>query len=154
MLVSWMKQRGFTLIELLVTIAVAVIMATIAVPNYQRLMAVSRVASDYNEVLSGLNYARSEAIKRRAEVTFSVTSGTPWSYRVSVDGMDDPIRVRSGRDSITSLDDDDFSVTFNALGKRESCDGDCSMSLTSTSSHAEDRSLTVNAMGRVSGGAA
>ncbi|RUA22883.1 prepilin-type N-terminal cleavage/methylation domain-containing protein [Billgrantia gudaonensis] len=64
-----MRQRGFTLIELLVTIAVIVIMATIAIPGFQRMMATNRLNSGYNEILSGLYLARSEAIKRR-EVSF------------------------------------------------------------------------------------
>lgn len=147
-----MKARGFTLIELLVTLAVAVILATVAVPGFQRMMAVSRMAADYNEVLSGLNYARSEAIKRREEVTFDVTATSPWAYQVTVKGITDPIRIRSGRDGTTEFDDENFSVTFNALGKRESCGSGCSFSLTTTSSYAENRTLNVNVLGRVSGG--
>jgi len=129
-----------------------VILATIAVPGFQRMMAVNRVASDYNEVLSGLNYARSEAIKRREEVTFDVTATSPWAYQVTVNGVTDPVRIRSGRDTTTKFDDEDFTVTFNALGKRVSCDSDCSFTLTNTSSYAEDRTLNVNVLGRVSGG--
>lgn len=146
------KHTGFTLIELLVTIAVAIILATVAVPGFQSMMAVSRMAADYNEVLSGLNYARSEAIKRREEVTFEVTATSPWAYQVTINGVTDPIRIRSGRDSTTEFGDGDFEVTFNSLGKRESCDADCSFTLTTTSSYAEDRSLNVNVLGRVSGG--
>ncbi len=62
------KVRGFTLIELLVTLAVAIIIMTIAVPSFHHMMAVSHVASDHNVVLSGLNYARSHQKTQRCDV--------------------------------------------------------------------------------------
>ena len=156
-----MRKNGFTLIELLVTIAVAVILATVAVPGFQRMMDVNRVAADHNEILSGLHYARSEAIKRREKVTFDVTATSPWSYQVTVDGMSDPVRVRRGRDGVTSVNDADFDVIFNALGKPAkkdeagnitSCSSGCSLTLIHP--RAGDRLIEVNAMGRVKGGAA
>lgn len=140
-------DSGFTLIELLVTLTVAVILATVAVPNFQSLLNSSRLASDYNEVLSGINYARSEAIKRRAPVQFEATSDNGWQYEVSVvDG--DLLRVRSGRDGRTSLNQG--TVTFNALGRRVSCipDDSCVFSIVPTSSDTASRSIQVTVMGR------
>ncbi|WP_110070545.1 GspH/FimT family pseudopilin [Halomonas sp. A11-A] len=144
------KVRGFTLIELLVTLAVAVILETVAVPGFQRMMATSRVASDYNEVLSGLNFARSEAVKRRIDVTFSVTQSEPWVYQISDGGV---LRQRSGKDERTSLTDG-FSVTFGPLGKPSgSCSSGCDLSLSNKFSGVGDRTISVSAMGRVGGGA-
>src|SRR5690554_7951075 len=90
------RNFGFTLIELLVTIAVMAIIATIAVPGFQSMMARNQLASSYNEILSGLYLARSEAIKRRQNVSFEVMASSPWEYRVYVtdDGSDNAIRVR------------------------------------------------------------
>lgn len=79
-----MRHHGFTLIELLVTIAVMVIIATIAVPGFQNMMISNRLASDYNEVLTGLNLARSEAIKRRETVDFIVVNGSVSGYQIKV----------------------------------------------------------------------
>lgn len=66
--------RGFTLIELLVTLAVAVILLTVAVPNYQMFVANSRMASQANEIVGALSLARSEAVKRGAQVSVCASS--------------------------------------------------------------------------------
>lgn len=139
-----MPHRGFTLIELLVTIAVMTIVATIAVPGFQGMMARNQLAADYNVVLSGLNQARSEAIKRRENVTFRVTQSSPWEYRITTaDSSDIAIRSgRSGQVSITSTD-----ITFNALGRRANCTSGCD--ITVDHNNAGDFDLHVSSTGRI-----
>lgn len=139
-----MKSAGFTLIELLVTIAVMTIVATIAVPGFQGMMARNQLAADYNVVLSGLNQARSEAIKRRENVTFRVTQASPWEYRITTVGNND-IAIRSARGgqvSITST-----NITFNALGRRANCTSGCD--ITVDHSNAGDVDLRVSSTGRI-----
>ncbi len=115
-----MKPRGFTLIELLVTLSVAVILATIAVPGFQGMMATNRLSADHNEVLTGLNFARSEAAKRRETVVFEITSGSPWEYEVYPAGStSDVLRTRTASDGRVSVTTG--AVEFNPLGRRASC---------------------------------
>ncbi|WP_181423456.1 GspH/FimT family pseudopilin [Halomonas heilongjiangensis] len=117
-----MKPRGFTLIELLVTLSVAVILATIAVPGFQGMMATNRLSADHNEILAGLNFARSEAAKRRESVVFAITSESPWEYRVyPADSTSDVMRRRVARDDRTAVTSG--SVAFNPLGRRDNCTG-------------------------------
>lgn len=58
------RLRGFTLIELLVTLSVAAIFLAIAIPSYRAIINRNSIATQVNNLLADLNYARSEAITR------------------------------------------------------------------------------------------
>ncbi len=60
---------GFTLIELLVTVAMMVIVLTLGVPSFKELIQNNRLTAATNELVTALNLARSEAIKRGRRVT-------------------------------------------------------------------------------------
>jgi type IV fimbrial biogenesis protein FimT len=62
-------QFGLTLLELLITLSIAAILVTLGVPGFQDLIRNNRAATQSNELLTALNLARSEAIKRGARVS-------------------------------------------------------------------------------------
>jgi type IV fimbrial biogenesis protein FimT len=62
------KITGFTLIELIVTLALVAIIMTVAVPTFQEMLRANRAATDTNDFISSLNFARSEAVKRGRNV--------------------------------------------------------------------------------------
>lgn len=63
------KQNGVTLIELMTALAVAAILMSIAIPSFRQSIINNRLASITNEFISGINFARSEAIKLGRSVT-------------------------------------------------------------------------------------
>jgi type IV fimbrial biogenesis protein FimT len=71
------RTRGFTLVELMVTIVVLVILVSVAVPSFDNIRLSSRLNSYSTDLVAGSQVARSEAIKRNAQVTLCVsTNGT------------------------------------------------------------------------------
>lgn len=76
--------RGFTLVELMVALAVAAVLLGIAVPSFRDMLERNRVAAQTNEVLGGLQAARSEAIRKNATHRFC-SSGNGWIVRTPTD---------------------------------------------------------------------
>lgn len=70
-------SAGFTVLELLLAITVASILLGIGVPSYQRFVATQRVKTAVSDLNYTLLYARSEAIKRNAEVVVA-PAGDCW----------------------------------------------------------------------------
>ena len=62
------RFRGFTLIELLMAVALLGIIATLAAPSMTNFVIRQRVSSQANEMMLSLAFARSEALKRNAEI--------------------------------------------------------------------------------------
>ena len=64
------SSRGMTLMELLITLAVASVLLTLATPSIINLYSSNALTTQANEIVSLLNYARSEAIGRNRTILF------------------------------------------------------------------------------------
>jgi prepilin-type N-terminal cleavage/methylation domain-containing protein len=126
---------GFTLIELVITVAIASILIALVIPNLRPLVMSSRMTTQTNDIVSGLQIARSEAIKRASRVVVCTSSngtacdGSGWSsgrlvFDASRSGTDTPSPLNTIRfheplpaefilDSGTSFPD---PIIFNAQG--------------------------------------
>jgi type IV fimbrial biogenesis protein FimT len=118
-------KRGFTLIELMVTIAVLGVLFAVAIPGFQRIVVNNRMASQANDLISALSLARSEAVKRAANVTVCASSngstctGTWAQGWIVRDAAGNVIRVFSAlgaASTLTGSADVASQVVFNASG--------------------------------------
>jgi type IV fimbrial biogenesis protein FimT len=68
-------QRGFTIIEIIVVVAVMGVLITIAAPSFVTYTSSQKVKTASFDLYAAMMFARSEAIKRRQNVTVAPVSG-------------------------------------------------------------------------------
>jgi type IV fimbrial biogenesis protein FimT len=120
--------RGFTLIELMVAIMVLSILLGIAVPSFRDAALGSRLTGYANDLVAGVQIARSEAIKRNAPVmlcasedgeTCGTDAGWEVGWIVAAAPRDEP---RLDADGNPVLDDDGepiIDTLFDVLLQRQ-----------------------------------
>lgn len=69
-------NSGFSLVEIILSMAIASVVIFTAAPALTQFVEKNRLASTTNNVVLSLNFARSEAIKRRTQVTMRRNGGT------------------------------------------------------------------------------
>ncbi|MEJ2044028.1 MAG: GspH/FimT family pseudopilin [Reinekea sp.] len=104
-------QRGFTLIELMATIAIAVILATAAVPSFSHFITNQRMNAVARDLQNALVLTRSEAIKRNNSV--HLINNVDWAGGMIVSTLS----TRTYDDCINSANADCVSV-FQPMGDR------------------------------------
>lgn len=71
------NQTGFTIIELMIAVTLGAILLAIALPNYQDMTKNNCLTADTNTLITHLLLTRSEAIKRKENVSI-VAKGGNW----------------------------------------------------------------------------
>jgi len=122
------RQTGFTLLELMIVVAIAGIVMAIGVPSFQSITTNNRIAANTNDLITALNLARSEAVKRSANVSVcksadgaTCTTSGDWDQGWIVYFIDENdkmvvLRVFDSLGGNITLTSDDHVVTFNGLG--------------------------------------
>ncbi len=72
------KLTGFTITELLITLAVASIVMAIGIPSFTELLNRNRLTASTNQLITDLNLARSEAVKRGRQVVVRKVGANGW----------------------------------------------------------------------------
>lgn len=98
------KNAGFTLLEALIVVAIIAILAAFAVPSFNITLDKQRITSAAEAVLADLRWARAEAIKRNKKVRVIFTTGSAWSYTVTVDPY-------TSADDLKTVNGSDFPST-------------------------------------------
>lgn len=120
--------RGITMLEVMVAVAILSIITGLAIPSLRSTVQNSRAAAHSNAFIAALNFARSEAVKRRAAVTICTSSngtscraaGTSdannWHKGWIVTANGTVLRVDAGMDTAFSLTGNTNQVTFASTG--------------------------------------
>ena len=120
-------SRGFTMMEMMITLAVVAILAAIAVPNFKFQIEQSRFTSASNDLITALNFARGEALRRSRPVSVSRVGGSwqsGWAAfidpaRTGVIGAQPALREGNAIGSVEVTGAPAF-VLFDSSGRRRS----------------------------------
>lgn len=95
--------QGFTLIEALVVIAMVGVLLTLAAPSFSTFTSSQRVKTASFDLYAALIFARSEAIKRRANVTVTPVSGD-WKngWTITTPAVGTPLRSQDALSGVVT----------------------------------------------------
>jgi type IV fimbrial biogenesis protein FimT len=99
------QSVGFTLLELIITLAIIGILIAAAIPSFKDLIRNTRLTTYSNELITSLNLARSEAIKRGTNVVVGANnqlagyywSSAGWDVFIVGDGRTNNLYYQSGK---------------------------------------------------------
>jgi len=123
------RQKGLTLIELMTTLSIASVLAAVATPSFTGFLRNTEVRGSSESMLQGLQFARTEAIRRNRQICFDWSgTGTGWivsSNCVNLPGsvpVSQVIQSQPNREgSVTSVvalsPTSSQRVTFNGYGR-------------------------------------
>lgn len=112
------KPKGFTLIELMVVVALAAIMASLAAPSFKSFVSAQRIKTAASDFVMTAIFARSEAIKRNADVTIApATAGvTGWKAGWTVEVGGTQISQQQAYTGVT-FSGPSSAITYNGTGR-------------------------------------
>jgi len=112
-------SRGFTLIELLTVMTVLAIMLAVAVPSFANFTASQRVRSASYEISTSLLLARSEAVKRNAQIKVAPATGSDWAtgWNVTVNSDGTLLQNQRSANGITITQNPSANIIFQGTGR-------------------------------------
>lgn len=119
------SQRGVSIIEIATALAVLAILLVLGIPTFTEWIGNARIRTAAESLMSGLQSARNEAVRRNASVQFTlrspgVASGTGWTVTLAATGEElqsAPNGEGTGLIVVTPTPADANAVTFTGLGR-------------------------------------
>lgn len=109
-------QSGFTLLEVVIALAIGAVLLAVGVPLLRDTTVTQRVKSTASELYSDLAFARSEAIKRNAQVSVIRASGG-WASGWSVQVAGNTLRAQGEQRDVAYGGASVASVIYNPDGR-------------------------------------
>jgi type IV fimbrial biogenesis protein FimT len=127
-----LRRSGFTLIEMAIALLLMGVLLTLALPSFNTWMANAQIKSGAAALLSGLQLARAEAVRRNSMVEFVLGTNTGWTVSVAASG--EQLQSRSENEGspnaeVVVLPEGATRLTFNGFG-RVSPNADATASVT------------------------
>lgn len=119
------RRQGFTLIEVLITLAIVGVVLMLGLPGITEWMQNAQIRTAAESLQSGLQVARTEAVRRNTHVEFVLgnpgnSGGTGWTVRTvnpAADVQSVPDGVGSRNVVLTASPAGATTVTFNGFGR-------------------------------------
>ncbi|MNF51618.1 Fimbrial protein precursor [compost metagenome] len=143
----WRTSRGFTLVELMIAIALLAILATVALPFYQDIIAEQRNRAVTNDLHSALVLARSEAVKRNTQITLGPVGTWTAGWRIASPVAGQPDLLNHSLVPGITVTSAAAAITFGASGRANAA---VEFELTSDTNVNAVRCLSLGVDGRAS----
>ncbi|WP_077529111.1 GspH/FimT family pseudopilin [Vreelandella utahensis] len=151
------RQKGFTLIELMISVALLIILVTVAVPAFQGVVESRRITTKTNLLLSSVNTTRSEAIKRGEVVTLKAVDddfAKGWCIYLGESGggcdSETPIRTYEGSEALNINADGDTQLEFSPQGSLHSPGNQVALTVSPPEGQTQANYLCISLSGRAS----
>lgn len=118
----YQRQQGFSIIEVIIVVAVLAILTAVAAPSFQRFTSNSKVKTGAQDLYSAMLYARSEAIKRNANVTITPMNAADWSegWTITTPAEANPLKIHDSVDGVLEDPSSNLAgVVYNKSGRIE-----------------------------------
>lgn len=153
------KQTGFSLVELMIAVAIIGVLAAFAMPSYFGWIQNTKIRTAAESIQNGIQRARSEALMRNTNVTFTLGANSAWTVEcvTAAACADRPAGLIEERLSeegstteidITTIPAAGDSITYNNLGIKTSVAGQLTQVDVDMASTPDSRDLSI----RISGG--
>jgi type IV fimbrial biogenesis protein FimT len=114
------KTSGFNIIELMIAVALAGVLAATALPSYTAMVKNNCMTTKANSLISSLQYARSEAVLRKTDITIATSKSSgdadyatnEWGPGWTVSDAGTTLRVVELSCATTTFDETTGKATF------------------------------------------